>query len=159
MKTVKGSKWVWIAAALSSALLIVWPASANQLAGHDSPYLAMHGGTPVRRDSLSGLFWPAEPEDVARQNLRQALSQLRKAIQDSWPKPKMLVLNFPGNPTTQCVELEFFEEVVAIALGKTATGARDARALRRRAPDRPARHLGRRCGLGRRRRQRRGRRR
>jgi alanine-synthesizing transaminase len=27
----------------------------------------------------------------------------------------MLVLNFPGNPTTQCVDLEFFERVVAIA--------------------------------------------
>jgi alanine-synthesizing transaminase len=40
---------------------------------------------------------------------------LEKAIKDSWPKPKMLVLNFPGNPTTQCVELEFFERVVAIA--------------------------------------------
>jgi len=40
---------------------------------------------------------------------------LEKAIKDSWPKPKMLVLNFPGNPTTQCVELEFFEKVVAIA--------------------------------------------
>jgi alanine-synthesizing transaminase len=41
--------------------------------------------------------------------------QLEKAIKDSWPKPKMLVLNFPGNPTTQCVELEFFEKVVEIA--------------------------------------------
>jgi len=41
--------------------------------------------------------------------------ELEKAIKDSWPKPKMLVLNFPGNPTTQCVELEFFERVVAIA--------------------------------------------
>lgn len=40
---------------------------------------------------------------------------LEKAIKDSWPKPKMLVLNFPGNPTTQCVELDFFEKVVAIA--------------------------------------------
>ncbi len=27
----------------------------------------------------------------------------------------MLVLNFPGNPTTQCVELDFFEKVVEIA--------------------------------------------
>ena len=27
----------------------------------------------------------------------------------------MLVLNFPGNPTTQCVELEFFEKVIAVA--------------------------------------------
>jgi alanine-synthesizing transaminase len=41
--------------------------------------------------------------------------QLEKAIKDSWPTPKMLVLNFPGNPTTQCVELDFFERVVAIA--------------------------------------------
>ena len=40
--------------------------------------------------------------------------ELEKAIKDSWPKPKMLVLNFPGNPTTQCVDLEFFERVVAI---------------------------------------------
>jgi alanine-synthesizing transaminase len=42
-------------------------------------------------------------------------TELEKAIKDTWPKPKMLVLNFPGNPTTQCVELEFFEKVVAIA--------------------------------------------
>ncbi|MDD3519090.1 MAG: alanine transaminase [Chromatiales bacterium] len=41
-------------------------------------------------------------------------AELEKAIQDSWPRPKMLILNFPGNPTTQCVELEFFEKVVAI---------------------------------------------
>ncbi|MGD8926608.1 MAG: alanine transaminase [Thioalkalispiraceae bacterium] len=41
--------------------------------------------------------------------------ELEKAIKDSWPKPKMLVLNFPGNPTTQCVELEFFEKVIEIA--------------------------------------------
>ncbi|MDH5328036.1 MAG: alanine transaminase [Gammaproteobacteria bacterium] len=41
--------------------------------------------------------------------------ELVSAIKNSWPKPKMLVLNFPGNPTTQCVELDFFEKVVAIA--------------------------------------------
>lgn len=46
---------------------------------------------------------------------RDFFEELDKAIKDSWPKPKMLVLNFPGNPTTQCVELEFFEKVVAIA--------------------------------------------
>ena len=42
-------------------------------------------------------------------------AELEKAIKDTWPRPKMLILNFPGNPTTQCVELEFFEKVVAIA--------------------------------------------
>ncbi len=42
-------------------------------------------------------------------------AELVKAITNSWPPPKMLVLNFPGNPTTQCVELEFFEQVIEIA--------------------------------------------
>jgi alanine-synthesizing transaminase len=41
--------------------------------------------------------------------------ELEKAIKTSWPKPKMLVLNFPGNPTTQCVELDFFEKVIELA--------------------------------------------
>jgi alanine-synthesizing transaminase len=41
--------------------------------------------------------------------------ELENAIRNSWPKPKMLVLNFPSNPTTHCVELAFFEKVVAIA--------------------------------------------
>jgi alanine-synthesizing transaminase len=40
--------------------------------------------------------------------------ELNKAIAECWPKPKMLILNFPGNPTSQCVELDFFEKVVAI---------------------------------------------
>jgi len=42
-------------------------------------------------------------------------TELEKAILDLWPKPKMLLLNFPGNPTTQCVDLDFFERVVKIA--------------------------------------------
>ena len=46
---------------------------------------------------------------------RDFFEELEKAIKDTWPKPKMLVLNFPGNPTTQCVDLDFFEKVVAIA--------------------------------------------
>ena len=41
--------------------------------------------------------------------------ELRKAIVESWPKPKMLILNFPGNPTSQCVELDFFEKIIALA--------------------------------------------
>ena len=42
-------------------------------------------------------------------------AELDKAIRTSYPKPKMLVLNFPSNPTGDCVELDFFEKVVAIA--------------------------------------------
>jgi alanine-synthesizing transaminase len=40
--------------------------------------------------------------------------ELNRAIHESWPRPKMLVLNFPANPTTQCVELDFFEKVIAV---------------------------------------------
>ncbi|MDF1820269.1 MAG: alanine transaminase [Alcanivoracaceae bacterium] len=42
-------------------------------------------------------------------------AELERAIRESWPKPKLLVLNFPGNPTAHCVELSFFEKVVDIA--------------------------------------------
>ncbi len=41
--------------------------------------------------------------------------ELDRAIKTSYPKPKMLVLNFPSNPTGHCVELDFFEKVVAVA--------------------------------------------
>ena len=41
--------------------------------------------------------------------------ELERAIRNAWPKPKMLVLNFPSNPTADCVEIEFFEKVVAVA--------------------------------------------
>lgn len=40
---------------------------------------------------------------------------LKQAIHNSWPKPKMLILNFPCNPTTHCVDLDFFQRVVEIA--------------------------------------------
>ena len=42
-------------------------------------------------------------------------AELDKAIQTSWPRPKMLVLNFPSNPTAQCVDLGFYERVIKIA--------------------------------------------
>jgi alanine-synthesizing transaminase len=41
--------------------------------------------------------------------------EMETAIRNHWPRPKMLILNFPSNPTTQCVEPEFFEKVVAMA--------------------------------------------
>ena len=42
-------------------------------------------------------------------------TELEHAIINTWPKPKVLVINFPGNPTTQCVDLSFFEKVIEIA--------------------------------------------
>lgn len=41
--------------------------------------------------------------------------ELERAIKESIPRPKMMILGFPSNPTAQCVELDFFERVVALA--------------------------------------------
>jgi alanine-synthesizing transaminase len=41
--------------------------------------------------------------------------ELEQATRDSYPAPKMLILNFPSNPTSQCVDLPFFERIVAFA--------------------------------------------
>ncbi|AKM29713.1 alanine transaminase [Pandoraea faecigallinarum] len=42
-------------------------------------------------------------------------TELERGIRESHPKPKMVILGFPSNPTAQCVELEFFERVVDLA--------------------------------------------
>jgi alanine-synthesizing transaminase len=42
-------------------------------------------------------------------------SELERAIRELIPKPKMLVLGFPSNPTAKCVDLPFFERVIALA--------------------------------------------
>ncbi|WP_417068733.1 alanine transaminase [Niveibacterium terrae] len=42
-------------------------------------------------------------------------AELENTIRGTYPKPKMMVLGFPSNPTAQCVELDFFERVVALA--------------------------------------------
>ena len=46
---------------------------------------------------------------------RDFFADLELAIISSVPKPKMLIINFPSNPTTQCVDLHFFERIIAIA--------------------------------------------
>jgi len=42
-------------------------------------------------------------------------AEIERAVSESIPKPKMIVLGFPSNPTAQCVDLAFFERVVELA--------------------------------------------
>src|SRR5690242_9662327 len=42
-------------------------------------------------------------------------AELERAIRELTPKPKMLVIGFPSNPTAQCVDLAFFEKIIALA--------------------------------------------
>lgn len=43
------------------------------------------------------------------------IENLDQAIKRTWPKPKVLILSFPANPTTQVVDLAFFERIVEFA--------------------------------------------
>ena len=40
---------------------------------------------------------------------------LDDSINNSWPTPKMIIANFPSNPTTRCVDIDFLKELVRIA--------------------------------------------
>jgi alanine-synthesizing transaminase len=43
------------------------------------------------------------------------IERLTWAIKTTWPQPKMLILSFPNNPTTEVVDVEFFEKIVRFA--------------------------------------------
>ena len=43
------------------------------------------------------------------------IASLEQAIARTWPRPKMLILSFPHNPTTQVVDRPFFERIVGFA--------------------------------------------
>ena len=42
------------------------------------------------------------------------VAELEQGIRLMYPRPKLLILNFPSNPTTHCVDLAFFERIVAL---------------------------------------------
>ena len=42
-------------------------------------------------------------------------SEFERAVTETTPKPKLMILGFPSNQTAQCVDLDFFEKLVALA--------------------------------------------
>jgi len=43
------------------------------------------------------------------------IANLEQAMERTWPKPKLMILSFPHNPTTAVVDRGFFERVIAFA--------------------------------------------
>jgi len=43
------------------------------------------------------------------------IADMTEAYKNTWPRPKMLIINFPNNPTTQVVDLDFFQRIVDFA--------------------------------------------
>ncbi|NYT26231.1 alanine transaminase [Alcaligenaceae bacterium] len=41
--------------------------------------------------------------------------EIERAVRETIPRPKMMILGFPSNPTAQCVDLSFFERIIALA--------------------------------------------
>ena len=56
-------------------------------------YLAIEADRPHHRDALAGLLWPEAPDSTARNNLRQALANLRQAIGDRTAEPSFLEIS------------------------------------------------------------------
>ena len=46
---------------------------------------------------------------------RDFMEDLQIAVKQTWPKPKLLIISFPHNPTTTVVDLDFFKRIVEFA--------------------------------------------
>jgi alanine-synthesizing transaminase len=61
------------------------------------------------------IFAGAAIREVALAEGEQFIANLERAWEYSWPKPRALVISFPHNPTTVCVDIDFFARIVAFA--------------------------------------------
>jgi alanine-synthesizing transaminase len=64
------------------------------------------------------LFAGADVREVPLSVDVDFFENLAEAYEYSWPKPKVIVLSFPHNPTTTCVDLEFMQKIVDFAREK-----------------------------------------
>jgi alanine-synthesizing transaminase len=62
------------------------------------------------------LFAGAEAQQVRVGPGEDFMENLLEAWETQWPKPRLIVLSFPHNPTTTCVDLEFMRRMVDFAL-------------------------------------------
>ncbi len=81
-------------------------------------YAPLFAGADVRQVRLEGPT-PGQPgvgrEDGVPSPGEAFFDALMEAWESSWPKPRTILLSFPHNPTTACVDLAFMERLVAFA--------------------------------------------
>ena len=61
------------------------------------------------------LFAGASAREIPMSTDGNFIERMREAYEYSWPKPRVIVLSFPHNPTTATVDLDFFQQVVDFA--------------------------------------------
>jgi len=64
------------------------------------------------------LFAGADVREIRMGAGEDLFENIEEAYEYSWPKPRVIVLSFPHNPTTACVDLPFFQRVVDFAREK-----------------------------------------
>ena len=65
------------------------------------PYASIIAGADVRRLPIG--------------KGRNFIEDLEAAMRQTWPQPKLLIINYPHNPTTECVDVDFFQRIVDFA--------------------------------------------
>ncbi len=65
------------------------------------PYASIIAGADVRRVPIG--------------KGRNFIEDLQLAMRQTWPQPKLLIINYPHNPTTECVDIAFFQRIVDFA--------------------------------------------
>ncbi|GAB7022476.1 aminotransferase class I/II-fold pyridoxal phosphate-dependent enzyme [Salidesulfovibrio brasiliensis] len=65
------------------------------------PYASIIAGADVRRIPIG--------------KGRDFFEDMSTAVRHTWPKPKLLIINYPHNPTTECVDVSFFQRIVDFA--------------------------------------------
>lgn len=71
------------------------------------------------------LFAGAQVREIPMSTDADFFENIREAYEYSWPKPRVIVLSFPHNPTTACVDLAFFQRVVDFAREKNVVIVHD----------------------------------
>ncbi len=66
----------------------------------------------------SPLFAGAEVREIPLTSGSDFFEAMRERWEYSWPRPKVILLSFPHNPTTMCVDLDFMQQVVDFAKEK-----------------------------------------
>ncbi|MGI9622757.1 MAG: aminotransferase class I/II-fold pyridoxal phosphate-dependent enzyme, partial [Acidimicrobiales bacterium] len=64
------------------------------------------------------LFAGAEVREIPLSTDGDFFTTMRERFEYSWPKPRVILLSFPHNPTTKCVDLDFMAQVVDFAKEK-----------------------------------------
>ena len=71
------------------------------------------------------LFAGADVREIPISTDTDFFENIQEAYEYSWPKPRVIVLSFPHNPTTACVDLDFFQRVVDFAREKNVVVVHD----------------------------------